>query len=140
MLKTTQSSSKLKHKEQRPVLFHILKETHSQVGIRIYDLDSLQMIFSFYRKIVELEEELRVVGNNLKSLEVSEEKVSTTDNKYIYISIYIISNIHTYTICFTFSFFQIHCTFAPRPICINSTFYNRFSYTNETFSIFFRIL
>ena len=26
-------------------------------------------------KIVELEEELRVVGNNLKSLEVSEEKV-----------------------------------------------------------------
>ena len=31
-------------------------------------------------KIVELEEELRVVGNNLKSLEVSEEKVrhSTT--------------------------------------------------------------
>lgn len=31
--------------------------------------------FHFYRKIVELEEELRVVGNNLKSLEVSEEKV-----------------------------------------------------------------
>ena len=31
--------------------------------------------FNFYRKIVELEEELRVVGNNLKSLEVSEEKV-----------------------------------------------------------------
>ena len=29
-------------------------------------------------KIVELEEELRVVGNNLKSLEVSEEKVSQT--------------------------------------------------------------
>jgi len=29
-----------------------------------------------FRKIVELEEELRVVGNNLKSLEVSEEKVS----------------------------------------------------------------
>ncbi|KAI4473661.1 hypothetical protein M0802_015998 [Mischocyttarus mexicanus] len=28
-------------------------------------------------KIVELEEELRVVGNNLKSLEVSEEKVKT---------------------------------------------------------------
>ena len=28
-------------------------------------------------KIVELEEELRVVGNNLKSLEVSEEKVRT---------------------------------------------------------------
>lgn len=35
-------------------------------------------IISFYSlsKIVELEEELRVVGNNLKSLEVSEEKVS----------------------------------------------------------------
>jgi hypothetical protein len=32
-------------------------------------------------KIVELEEELRVVGNNLKSLEVSEEKV------YIYLSL-----------------------------------------------------
>lgn len=33
-------------------------------------------IFSeIYSKIVELEEELRVVGNNLKSLEVSEEKV-----------------------------------------------------------------
>ena len=29
-------------------------------------------------KIVELEEELRVVGNNLKSLEVSEEKVCIT--------------------------------------------------------------
>jgi hypothetical protein len=29
-------------------------------------------------KIVELEEELRVVGNNLKSLEVSEEKVFVT--------------------------------------------------------------
>ncbi len=28
-------------------------------------------------KIVELEEELRVVGNNLKSLEVSEEKVTS---------------------------------------------------------------
>jgi hypothetical protein len=30
----------------------------------------------FHSKIVELEEELRVVGNNLKSLEVSEEKVN----------------------------------------------------------------
>jgi hypothetical protein len=27
------------------------------------------------RKVLELEEELKVVGNNLKSLEVSEEKV-----------------------------------------------------------------
>ena len=34
------------------------------------------MLHYFRRKIVELEEELRVVGNNLKSLEVSEEKVS----------------------------------------------------------------
>lgn len=31
--------------------------------------------FCLCSKIVELEEELRVVGNNLKSLEVSEEKV-----------------------------------------------------------------
>ena len=31
-------------------------------------------------KIVELEEELRVVGNNLKSLEVSEEKVNSHFN------------------------------------------------------------
>lgn len=31
----------------------------------------------FHSKIVELEEELRVVGNNLKSLEVSEEKVNS---------------------------------------------------------------
>ena len=34
---------------------------------------------SIYSKIVELEEELRVVGNNLKSLEVSEEKVSIVE-------------------------------------------------------------
>lgn len=34
-------------------------------------------LFSLRSKIVELEEELRVVGNNLKSLEVSEEKVRT---------------------------------------------------------------
>lgn len=32
-------------------------------------------LFSSFSKIVELEEELRVVGNNMKSLEVSEEKV-----------------------------------------------------------------
>ena len=36
--------------------------------------------FEIFRKIVELEEELRVVGNNLKSLEVSEEKVSPLDS------------------------------------------------------------
>lgn len=33
-------------------------------------------------KIVELEEELRVVGNNLKSLEVSEEKVIVATDYY----------------------------------------------------------
>jgi len=33
-------------------------------------------------KIVELEEELRVVGNNLKSLEVSEEKASQKEETY----------------------------------------------------------
>ncbi|TOF71702.1 hypothetical protein CGJ15_27845, partial [Vibrio parahaemolyticus] len=32
-------------------------------------------------KIVELEEELRVVGNNLKSLEVSEEKSAQKEDK-----------------------------------------------------------
>jgi hypothetical protein len=31
--------------------------------------------FNSFRKIMELEEELKVVGNSLKSLEVSEEKV-----------------------------------------------------------------
>jgi len=35
----------------------------------------LNGLINFCSKIVELEEELRVVGNNLKSLEVSEEKV-----------------------------------------------------------------
>ena len=33
-------------------------------------------------KIMELEEELRVVGNNLKSLEVSEEKANQVNNGY----------------------------------------------------------
>jgi len=33
-------------------------------------------------KIVELEEELRVVGNNLKSLEVSEEKALQREDSY----------------------------------------------------------
>lgn len=36
--------------------------------------------FNFFRKIMELEEELKVVGNSLKSLEVSEEKVCGTCN------------------------------------------------------------
>lgn len=33
-------------------------------------------------KIVELEEELRIVGNNLKSLEVSEEKALQREDTY----------------------------------------------------------
>merc|ERR1711992_36143 len=33
-------------------------------------------------KIIELEEELRVVGNNLKSLEVSEEKANQREEHY----------------------------------------------------------
>ena len=37
-------------------------------------------------KIIELEEELRVVGNNLKSLEVSEEKVRT-------LTLYMVNNV-----------------------------------------------
>ncbi|OUC47618.1 Tropomyosin [Trichinella nativa] len=36
----------------------------------------------FFSKIVELEEELRVVGNNLKSLEVSEEKALQREDSY----------------------------------------------------------
>jgi hypothetical protein len=36
----------------------------------------LNRLIDLCSKIVELEEELRVVGNNLKSLEVSEEKVN----------------------------------------------------------------
>lgn len=39
------------------------------------DFILITRVILLYRKIVELEEELRVVGNNLKSLEVSEEKV-----------------------------------------------------------------
>lgn len=32
-------------------------------------------VCAFYRKIQELEEELKVVGNNMKSLEISEQEV-----------------------------------------------------------------
>lgn len=42
------------------------------------------LFLQYFSKIVELEEELRVVGNNLKSLEVSEEKV--WENLCIYYS------------------------------------------------------
>lgn len=40
--------------------------------------------FFKYSKIVELEEELRVVGNNLKSLEVSEEKVISATKQILF--------------------------------------------------------
>lgn len=36
----------------------------------------------FFRKILELEEELKVVGNNKKSLEISEQEVSLRANNY----------------------------------------------------------
>lgn len=49
--------------------WHFLQELTNQCWLTYFDL-------WYFRKIVELEEELRVVGNNLKSLEVSEEKVS----------------------------------------------------------------
>lgn len=45
-----------------------------------------------YSKIVELEEELRVVGNNLKSLEVSEEKASIYNTPVYVCGKYIIIN------------------------------------------------
>lgn len=41
----------------------------------VTSISNLLHLSSPFSKIVELEEELRVVGNNLKSLEVSEEKV-----------------------------------------------------------------
>lgn len=51
---------------------------------------------------MELEEELRVVGNNLKSLEVSEEKVSieTFEHKSDYLCIYLSKYIYLNTYIF----------------------------------------
>ena len=43
-----------------------------------FHCDSITEHFNSFRKIMELEEELKVVGNSLKSLEVSEEKVCGT--------------------------------------------------------------
>jgi hypothetical protein len=34
------------------------------------------------RKITELEEELRIVGNNMKSLEISEQEATTREESY----------------------------------------------------------
>lgn len=45
------------------------------IAICTYPTLNFYLDLTNYSKIVELEEELRVVGNNLKSLEVSEEKV-----------------------------------------------------------------
>jgi hypothetical protein len=45
-------------------------------------LGNAQRFPFFSSKIVELEEELRVVGNNLKSLEVSEEKALQREDSY----------------------------------------------------------
>ncbi|EYB93843.1 hypothetical protein Y032_0178g664 [Ancylostoma ceylanicum] len=44
--------------------------------------DASHCVVIMLRKIVELEEELRVVGNNLKSLEVSEEKALQREDSY----------------------------------------------------------
>lgn len=43
---------------------------------------TLPILCDLFSKIVELEEELRVVGNNLKSLEVSEEKALQREDSY----------------------------------------------------------
>merc|ERR1712226_929099 len=46
------------------------------------DLDRAERADTSEHKIIELEEELRVVGNNLKSLEVSEEKANQREEAY----------------------------------------------------------
>lgn len=59
-------------------MLHLVVFTKKNQLKIIFIYSSLLIVhFSFRKssKIVELEEELRVVGNNLKSLEVSEEKV-----------------------------------------------------------------
>uniref|UniRef100_A0A0K0G2S4 Tropomyosin n=1 Tax=Strongyloides venezuelensis TaxID=75913 RepID=A0A0K0G2S4_STRVS len=48
--------------------------------VKIYSF--FYIYFPLIHKIVELEEELRVVGNNLKSLEVSEEKALQREDSY----------------------------------------------------------
>lgn len=50
---------------------------HSSIDVR-----TLLNVGCVCSKIVELEEELRVVGNNLKSLEVSEEKALQREDSY----------------------------------------------------------
>ena len=53
---------------------------HYQHDLRLFSFATLSnnwtpLIFVLFRKILELEEELKVVGNNMKSLEVSEQEV-----------------------------------------------------------------
>jgi hypothetical protein len=36
------------------------------------------LVFYFFRKVLELEEELKVIGNNMKTLEISENEVYAT--------------------------------------------------------------
>ena len=69
-------------------------------------------------KIVELEEELRVVGNNLKSLEVSEEKVriyflKNTNPRVT--SIIAILEIHNFSISSYFSILFSNKKFPENP-------------------------
>lgn len=49
--------------------------------IILYLPETYKFTCIFFSKIVELEEELRVVGNNLKSLELNEEKVPHKTNQ-----------------------------------------------------------
>ena len=51
---------------------------------KIFNLGTIyyEIKISGETKIIELEEELRVVGNNLKSLEVSEEKANQREEHY----------------------------------------------------------
>lgn len=46
------------------------------IGVLIkFDFSTERPVFDHFRKILELEEELKVVGNNMKSLEISEQEV-----------------------------------------------------------------
>ena len=45
--------------------------------------ENIVFFFLFTRKILELEEELKVVGNNMKSLEVSEQEVTQFELSHI---------------------------------------------------------
>lgn len=59
------------------LFFHNLFKSKQALNkiTNVTPISNLLHLSSLFSKIVELEEELRVVGNNLKSLEVSEEKV-----------------------------------------------------------------